>query len=140
MNPRDYEIFLLALCAWREARGEPEEGLLAVMHAIRNRVVFWHKSWFDVITGLNQFSSMGTAGDSQTVKWPMPGDPVFGKIQSLAAVVFNDADEDITFGAVYYWNPATAHSGWFEKNVRDKKTWVARIGHHDFYSDHDRAA
>lgn len=138
MIQRDYEIFLLALTAWREARGESEDGINAVLHVIRNRVNIWHKSWFDVITGHNQFSSISVLCDPQTVLWPRPGDVVFGKIQSMAAVVWNGAGDDPTDGAVYYRNSKTATSGWFQTNIADKKTFSCTIGLHDFWLDRDR--
>lgn len=138
MNWREYDIFMLALCAWREARSESEDGVRAVMHVIRNRVRAWGRGWVEIITAKNQFSSMSVPGDSQTVRWPATNDQAFARMLSLAAVIYNGGDDDLTDGALYYWNPQTATSGWFKENIAAKKMFAAKIGRHDFYTDRDR--
>lgn len=140
MNWRDYDIFMVALCAWREARSESEEGVRAVMHVIRNRVYAWKKGWVEIITKDAQFTSMNPYKDTydpQLDNWPATGDAAFGKMMSIAAVIYNGGDDDPTDGALYYWNPRTATSGSFKKNIASRKQRLATIGNHDFYSDRD---
>ena len=139
MINRDYEIFLASLCAYREARSESEDGIRAVLHVMRNRANGWHKSWTEIITSKNQLSSMSVPCDSQTVVWPIGTDPVFGKIQSIAAVIYNGGDnDDPTDGALYYCNPKSSTSPWFLEHIAKTKVMVATIGKHDFYSDMER--
>lgn len=132
-----YEQFLLALCCWREARGESQDGQLAVMHVIRNRVKAWAKTWYEVITADAQFSSMNPAGhtyDSQLEVWPAPWDTGFAWILSQAALIYGGGGDDPTGGGLYYWNPATQGSEWFKKNVAEKRTKLAVIGKHEFFA------
>lgn len=140
MTWADYEIFLLALCAWREARGEGLDGMVAVMHVVRNRCWAWHKGWQRAITEHGQFSSMSVVGDSQTITWPEAGDVSFGIAMAQAAAVHNGAGDDPTNGALYYWNPLTATSEWFRSNIATKRVMTAQIGKHQFFSDELRPA
>lgn len=132
----DYYASLLALTAWREARGEGREGMRAVMHVIRNRVVAAPSSidYGHVITKKWQFSSMTATGDGELVDWPNRPDPAFQLAMDLVPSVMDGSDPDITNGALYYYNPATATSQWFKDNIADKMPKVATIGHHEFFT------
>jgi spore germination cell wall hydrolase CwlJ-like protein len=133
-----YNIGLLALTAWRESRGEPLEGIRAVMHVVRNRVESWKTPWSKVLCGKNQFSSLTVPGDSQLVRWPIAGlDTKFEAILALAESIYKGTDEDNTLGATYYYNPTTATSGWFKKNVVDSPKFrkTTTIGNHEFYGE-----
>jgi len=132
----DYHKILLSMVLWREARGEGEDGMTAVACVIRNRVKLWKISWIVAIVAKNQFSSMGTAGDSQLVLWPQDKDLKFEAAMRIAEQVYNDYQEDITGGAVYYANLATATSGWFFENIvnqQDKHPQTVTVGHHTFF-------
>lgn len=130
---RDYDKFLLALCAWREASNQGHDGLLAVMNVIRNRVRKGWGSWQKVICGKNQFTSMSVPGDPQTVRFPAPDDAVWVLCRSLADTVYAGGAEDNTHGALYYYNPRTATSRWFTENVVQKGKLVATIRDHEFW-------
>lgn len=132
-NPDNYLKVLLAITIWREARGESDEGMRAVAHVIRNRARAWKQDWDQVITSRNQFSSMTFKGDQQLVMWPDDDSPKFRRMLEIAEAVFDGIDPDLTNGSLYYWNPTTADSTWFKKNVADVMPKVAVIGHHEFF-------
>lgn len=66
-------LYLLALCLWREARGEPVEGKEAVADVILNRVADprWPDSVPGVIAQPMQFSAFNSA-DPNSKRWPDP--------------------------------------------------------------------
>lgn len=136
--------FLLALCAWREARGEgatPNEKLIAmrsVMHVVRNRVAAGWGDWDSVITGRNQFSSFTIKGDSQLMVWPDDDVGLWMATLGLAVAVYHGHDPDPTGGALYYANLKTMDKGgWFERNIVGRPVQHAKlreIGNHTFYA------
>jgi len=67
------EWFVLALCLWREARGEPLEGKAAVADVILNRAADprWPDSVVGVITQRWQFSAFNQ-NDPNVTKFPDP--------------------------------------------------------------------
>ena len=134
MTWSDYYKTMLALTMWREARGEGREGMRAVGHVIRNRVVKWMGDWDHIITAKWQFSSMTAPGDSQLVLWPDSPNAEFELAMLLATDIYVGMDRDITGGALYYRNAQTATSEWFQKNVAEKMRQTAVIGHHEFYA------
>lgn len=131
-NDTDTGQYDLALVTWREARGEGSiEALRAVMHVILNRMKAWGQSMHRVIYGKNQFTSMQ---DKQHTVFPKPDDQVWETCLGLAVQVMNKdyPDPDLTDGALYYENPATATSPWFVEHCKEWKKTV-QIGHHIFY-------
>lgn len=68
--------FMLALCIWREARGESLRGKSLVGSVICNRVSDrrWPKTFTDVITQPRQFSSFNS-GDPNATLFPHESDP-----------------------------------------------------------------
>lgn len=129
-----YDTFLLALTMRREARGEGRDGMRAVAHVIRNRHKAGWGTIYDCITRKNQFTSMSVPGDGQLTHWPKPVD--FLNTLHDAKRVLDGQDGDMTEGALYYYNPATATSTWF-KNVivanpaEHPKTLT--LGNHEFF-------
>jgi N-acetylmuramoyl-L-alanine amidase len=112
VNPQPYELLsglqLLELCVWREARGEPVDGKIAVAHVIRNRVLepsWWngHKAqdYHAVILHPYQFSSFNES-DPNSQKWPADYDPSFEECCLAAEPVFDGVNEDLTNGAQFY--------------------------------------
>lgn len=124
---------LLAVTIWREARGESVEGMRAVAHVIRNRSKAWNQDWDKIISAKNQFTSMSHVEDSQLTMWPDDDSPQFKAIFEIASRVFEGKDVDLTNGAQYYWNPATATSQWFRDEIAAKMQKVAVIGRHEFF-------
>ena len=125
-----YAEFLLALCLWREARGEGDAGMTAVGCVIRNRVNDWKQDWRKVIVGANQFSSMTIQNDPNTVLWPLDGDPVFG----IAHGIIGGSIADTTGGAHFYANEAAITSDWYRVHIMESTEHpvTATVGHHTF--------
>lgn len=97
---------LLALCVWREARGEPPEAKLAVACSIRNRVnnpSWWGKDWESVILKPWQYSSFNK-NDPNEKKWPSESDSSFTDCTLAANQVFFDDVPDTTNGATHYYD------------------------------------
>lgn len=145
MTMQEFEIAMLALCAWREAGGQGMTGMQAVMCVIRNRVRVgstvdpgW-TSWLGVIFQHNAFSSMTVLGDGQTIKWPTDDIRVtFSEILDLARNVYSLSEPDNTGGALYYANLQTYDAaGWFARNIVGKPAEhpvTATIEAHTFYA------
>jgi hypothetical protein len=134
------DVSNLALCAWKEARGDGDGAMQAVMHVIFNRVGvpgFSH-TIHDVIYGKNQFSSMSISTDPEYNLKPLDGDPQYAYCMGIANAI--QSDPDVTNGAHYYENEATATSGWFGRVIAGPNgtgtplhPLVASIGHQVFF-------
>jgi N-acetylmuramoyl-L-alanine amidase len=123
------KVYLMALCAWREARGCSDEAIRGVLHVIKNRADhpgWWGNSVESVVLRPQQFSSFNP-GDPNAVKLPAPDDPVFSMILTLTDLILNNQDEDLTGGAVNYHDSSVLPS-W--ANPANK---VAQIGPFAFY-------
>jgi len=101
-----WEVGLLALVIWREARGE---ALLttkqAVAWSIRNRVLrpgWWGKDWESVILMPFQYSSFNR-NDPNSTKFPIPG-PVWDDCLTAAGQVYTADIPDLTLGADSYFD------------------------------------
>lgn len=100
----------MALCIWREARGEQYMGKRGVAHVIWNRAQqpgWWGRTVSQVILKPFQFSSFN-ANDPNSNEWPDESTQVWEDCATIAnAVLSRDADEqnDLTLGAVYYFSP-----------------------------------
>lgn len=123
------EWFMLALCLWREARGEPIEGKAAVADVVLTRVADprWPNSITGVITQQYQFSAFNRT-DPNVTKFPTPGDPDFLSWLECAEV----ADIAIKNGASgladhYYAAALPRKPEWSFKMQR-----VGQIGGHVF--------
>lgn len=109
MNAQPYaqltDTQLLALCIWREARGESNDGKFGVGCVVSNRVKanhFYGASWQGVILRPYQFSSFNH-NDPNSVKWPDDIDTSWiASIQEAQNVMANAPD--ITNGALYYFS------------------------------------
>ena len=107
----------LALVAWKEARGDKDDGMRAVAHVVTNRVgkPGFGKTLQACIFGRNQFTSMSVPTDPEYNLEPEPGDPQYAYCETLAANIASDPD--LTNGALYYANLANVTSGWFERVI-----------------------
>lgn len=142
MEYDDQDLQSMALCVWKEARGQFTSGMQAVAHVIKNRVgtAGFAKTIHDVIYGKNQFTSMSVPTDPEFNLIPPPGDAQFAYCLSLCPQVLGGNDADPTFGAHYYENAATATSGWFARVIAgpdgggtDGHSLTAVIGKQRFY-------
>ncbi len=99
------DVVIVALCIWREARGESLEGKHGVASVIANRVAsprWWGKDWVEVVTKPWQFSAMTGKGDSNLIAWPLVRDPVWLDCLTVAELAVTGELPDNTGGAVYY--------------------------------------
>jgi spore germination cell wall hydrolase CwlJ-like protein len=139
----DNDVHSLALCAWKEARGEGNLGCAAVMFVIFNRVGHpgFASSLHDVIYGKNQFTSMSVPSDPEFNLQPKDDDAIFTACLGCAhAVLGIDGTKveggDVTKGAHYYANLHNCTSGWFHDNIvlnTHNHPITAQIGRHTFF-------
>jgi hypothetical protein len=112
--PRPYAqlttLELLSLCVWREAKGEPREGMRAVAHVVRNRTfaaTWWdgHKAgdYHAVILDPYQFSSFNPANPEHDL-WPAEGNASWTACQAASLWVPCGMDQDNTDGATFYYD------------------------------------
>lgn len=142
MEYDDNDVHNMALCIWKEARGEGPLGMRAVAHVIKNRVgaIGFPKNLHDVIYQKNAFTSMSVPSDPEFNLIPPPGDPQFGCCLTLCSLVLSGGDEDLTDNAHYYENAATATSGWFGRVIAGpdglgtpNHQFTGQIGKQKFY-------
>ena len=131
----------VSLCAWREARGEGEDGICGVLHVIRNRVLAWYQAYAEpyhqAVYAHGQFTSMSDPYDPQYRLFPPDTDPIFILCQRLAQDVVLGNDPDNTGGALYYANLMfVPNGGWFDKYIlRHPETHppTVKIAHTTFF-------
>jgi hypothetical protein len=108
-----WELGLLALALWREARNQPYNTKLLVACSMRNRVnhpAWWGGDWTNVLTKRDQYSSLTHPGDPNLVKWlePPVSDPVSLECMRAAAAVHGGAGvgviPDQVLGATHYFD------------------------------------
>jgi spore germination cell wall hydrolase CwlJ-like protein len=133
------DVSFLALVLWRECRGEPHLGKIAVAHSIMNRVkrpAWWGDSVLAVVTKKWQYSSMTDPKDRQLVMWPADGDKQWQDCLSIAMGVYSGNLDNPAPGADSYYADTIPAPNWAEP-----KKFVVKIGHHSFFdldSDHER--
>ena len=133
------DVSFLALVVWREARGEPDEGQIAVACSIMNRVLrpsWWGDSVLAVVFKKWQYSSMTDPKDAQLTKWPDPKDPRWQRCLEIAYNVYMKQGPDPAPGADSYYADSIPAPAW-----ADPKKFVCKIGAHNFFdldSDHER--
>lgn len=121
------EAFLLALCIWREARGESMRGKRLVASTIRNRVEDprWPDTYAGVVTQKWQFSSFN-AGDPNALLFPVPGDAAWAECVAMA---YAELSADEPFSSANHYHTANVSPSW----KRTDKI-VDREGAHVFYA------
>lgn len=134
------DVQSLALCAWKEARGEGPSGMRAVMHVIYHRALRWYSHTdhpvHAAVYAKNQFTSMSVPSDPEFNLEPGDNDQQYTYCVQLAPTVLADNDPDNTGNACYYANLKTATSGWFFDNiVQDtiNHPQTAVVGHQTFF-------
>lgn len=112
------DTYLLARCVYAEARGEPYVGQVAIAAVVLNRVK--HPSFPNTISGvIYQPGAFTAVADGQINLTPND--------QALKAAKDAQNGWDPTYGAIYYYNPATATNAW----IRSRPIHL-RIGRHVF--------
>lgn len=124
-----YPNFLLALCLWREARGEDRQGKIAVKHVILNRVKRPsgpYASCKDVVSTIlcpYQFSTFNH-NDPNASQFPRPEDRSWKE----CCQVVEEQTSDPTAGADHYFVTKSAIPKW-----ADSSKLRCEIGAHSFY-------
>jgi N-acetylmuramoyl-L-alanine amidase len=118
--------YTLALCVWREARGESARGKRLVAQVIENRVQDrrWPDTYVSVITQPWQFSAFNKS-DPNVHKFPDEGDPAWRQCVAAADAVLEAAEP---FTDANHYHVAGLTPAW-----RDDDKLVAAEGHHVFY-------
>ena len=127
MNPLQLQrLYALALCVWREARGETPIGQLLVAQTVENRVhdPRWPDTYAGVILQRLQFSAFN-AGDANALLFPNETDQSWAVAVAVAeAVIASPAP----FTAANHYHTRGVSPGW-----RDDSAIVNREGSHIFY-------
>lgn len=107
----------MALCIWREARGESAQGKTGVGCVLRNRAAISPREGFakDIVGNVVKpwaFSAFN-ANDPNASKWPSVNDPAWIESCDVADSVLAGC-LDVTAGAVFYYSPplTTAPKAW----------------------------
>jgi N-acetylmuramoyl-L-alanine amidase len=112
---------------YHEARGEPDEGMIAVAHVVMNRVRDLDKGACEVVYEKNQFSwtifhSNKLMSNTQSVT----------KARDISISVVSGFEKDPTNGAKWYHSTSIKPPKWTKKMVV-----TAKIGNHIFYKEKD---
>lgn len=132
-----YEISLLALTIWREARGESHDAKIAVAHTVKNRVEnpsWWGKEYISVLTKKWQYSSMTDPKDTQLTNWPQANDHVFEECLAVASLVIGGVYNSPLKGIDSYFDDSLqgdARPKWAKEHP---ERFVGKIGRLNFYN------
>ncbi len=143
MNQNDREHFLalsemelLARCLWGEARGEPMEGVRAVVNVIQNRVR--GKSWYgvtlkNVILKPWQFSCFNDNDPNFEKLKAGPIGEVFGRCLFIAELSVKGLITDNTDGSTHYHVVTMRFPP--KWSTSDSMFYKKTIGNHKFYEE-----
>jgi hypothetical protein len=109
------EVAMLALCLWREARGETPLVRTGIAWTVKNRAAkggWWGSDVIGVITKQWQFSSMTDPKDPQLTKWPTFADPTYLECLELASDVLGDRIPDPFPGEDSYYDQSIPAPDW----------------------------
>lgn len=129
MGERD--LYLWALCVWREFRGESPEAMIAGAWVMRNRLdrKTFGATMQDVLTREYQFSAMTAKCDPNTVLWPnqwmsKPDAAAWLRAQGIVRRVAEaQPEDDPTHGATHYYATSIPEPSWAYE-----MTTTAKIG------------
>jgi N-acetylmuramoyl-L-alanine amidase len=126
-----YSLSLVALCIWREARSEPDEGMIAVGCTIRERVnspKWWGNSYISCVTKKWQFSSMSDPSDPQLAAYPREDDPTFLRCLEIAEYVMSGEYVHPMPRSTHYYAEYIPAPGWAAR-----AEYIGKIGRHLFF-------
>lgn len=120
------DLYVIALCNWREAQNQSLATKVAQAWTIRNRALnpgWWGRGFCSVITKPWQYSSFNPT-DPNSQKWPAPKDAAWSDCWKVAELVYEGNIPDPTFGATHYFDqsmdlhpPKWAIDGTMEKTA-----------------------
>ena len=123
MKSEDCKV--MAHAAYYEARNQSDEGVVAVMHVIKNRVA--HKAWPDTVKGVvyqkNQFSYLWDGSTKKAMKKEQ-----HKRMAVLAHKVLNGVVESPVADSVFYHTRYIKKPGWSKRVTK-----VGVLGDHIFY-------
>lgn len=127
-----WEFSLLALCNWREARGEIVAAKMAQAWSVRNRVLrpsWWGTDYCSVILKPLQYSSFN-ASDPNAIKFPQPGDTAWQASLMAAESAYMGVGNDPAQGCTNYFDKSLDGNlpDWAKKMIH-----VFDIGNLRFY-------
>lgn len=133
------DVVFLALCAWREARGEPDEGVAGVCHAVMNRVEkpgWWGYDVMSVLFKKWQFSSLTDPNDRQLVRWPSADSEHWRRCLRIAYGVYTGEIPNPVPGADSYFDISIQPPFWAteDKHVKD----IGRLRFYDVDEDYEK--
>lgn len=139
MNYREtLTLALFGTMLWREARGEPDEGIIAVGFTVIERAFvrpnWWSEPYHDVISVIThamQYTSMGYRKDPQLFSYPSPDDQWFPKCMMIAEDILAESIQNPVPTASHYFNPrSVAAPSW---TFAPTSKFINSIGNHDFW-------
>lgn len=124
------DVAFLALCLWREARGETHECKVALAWSIMNRVAAkqWGNTIMSVIFQRLQYSSLTYKGDPQLVLWPQDSDASWQTCLKVADETLEGLNINPIDGADSYHDISISPPDWAKKSV-----FVKQLGRIKFY-------
>ena len=132
-----YEISLLALTIWREARGECTDAKIAVAHTVKNRMEnpsWWGNDIVSVLTKKWQYSSMTDPKDRQLTTWPQANDHVFEECLTVAALVVGGVYNSPLRGIDSYYDDSLKGDLMPKWAKEHPERFVGKIGRLNFYN------
>ncbi|HOT88113.1 MAG TPA: cell wall hydrolase [Bacteroidales bacterium] len=134
-SPKTYNItneYILAATLWKEARGEGERGMQAVMNVIMNRAKGDFKKAKDIALASKQFSAWNNISNPEQVALTFAKQVKNDEQWKQAIKIVYQASKgnlpDITKGAICYFNPKLLHPSWMRSMIK-----TTEIGNHSFY-------
>ena len=116
---------VMAHASYYEARNQSDEGVVAVMHVIKNRVA--HKAWPNTVKGVvyqkNQFSYLWDGSTKKAMKKEQ-----HKRMAVLAHKVLNGVVESPVGDSVFYHTRYIKKPGWSKRVTK-----VGVLGDHIFY-------
>lgn len=135
MNRNDMaERVFLALCLYREARGEPQLAKVAVALSVLNRVrrpSWWGSDVLGVLFKKWQYSSFTDPHDRQLTVWPQRDDQAWQECLDVAISVLEGFWDRV--------NPAPCADSYHDVSIASpawarREMFVTRIGRLKFYN------
>ena len=127
-----FEVILLALTVWGEARGEDYKGKLAVAWVICNRARFQETRLSRIVLKAWQFSFWNTNDPSRDdISDIDERGPVWEQCLKAATGAYFKHTIDPTYGAEFYYNPSVvAKPSWWDTDTTPDSE--VKIGDHVF--------